>query len=105
MSLSDKIAAYSDCYEFYEQAQADGKGIRVLLPNKSAAMMLRMRLNQARVLERRETMKIYDRIDPRYNKSENDKFRVTIREAAEGDGWWVYIELWSIEAEVIEGLS
>ena len=105
MALSEATAAYSDCYDLFEKAQNDGKGVRIHLPNRPEAHMLRMRLNQARVLERRESMRIYDRIDPRYGKSENDRFRVTIREAAEGDGYWVYIEEWAADFIVIEGLS
>ena len=105
MALSEATAAYSDCYDLFEKAQNDGKGVRIHLPNRPEAHMLRMRLNQARVLERRESMRIYDRIDPRYGKSENDQFRVTIREAVEGDSWWVYIEQWADGALEVEGLS
>ena len=105
MALSESIAAYTDCFEFYEQAQADGKGIRILVEDRKAATVLRGRLNQARVLERRESMRLYDRTDVRYGKSENDRFRVTMRETAEGDGYWVYIEPWAAETLVVEGLS
>lgn len=105
MALSDSMAAYSDCYDYYERAR-NGKGIRILLPDDKQAGILRMRLNQARVLERRESMRIYDRTDPRYGKSENDKFRVAVRPVAEGEiGCWVYIEEWAQETLAIEDLE
>lgn len=106
MALSESIAAYTDCLDLYDRAQADGKGVRVLVENQNAAYILRLRLNHARVLERRESMRLYERTDPKYGKSANDRFRVTMREAAEGEtGFWVYIEEWAQDHLAIEGLS
>ena len=105
MALPETMAAYDDCYSLYEAAQADGRGARALLPTYGEALMMRMRLNQARVLERRESARLYERTDHRHGKSENDKFKVTIRESVEGDGWWVYIEVWTLNCITVEGLS
>ena len=104
MSLPEQMAAYNDCYEFFERAQASTKGIRIPVADEPAARYLRIRMNMSRVLERREAMRLYEKHDPRYAKSVNDKFRVTFRPAAENDGtYWVYIEPWS--AEIYEGVE
>lgn len=104
MSLPESMAAYGDCYDFYDRAQDAPKGIRIPVADRPAATQLRLRLNQARVLQRREAMRLYDRTDPRYGKSINDKFRVTTREGP--DSWWVYIEAWCAEAyEGVEELE
>lgn len=104
MALPKVTAAYEDCYDYFDQARASANGIRILLETKSQAMHLQFRLHQARSLERRDNSRIYDRSDPRFGKSENDKFRVAVREAAEGDSWWVYIEPWNQKVETVEEL-
>ena len=101
MALSESIAAYEDCFEAFDQATRSTKGIRVLFVNKKAAGYFRIRLNQARVLSRREAMRQYERTDPRYGKSEFDKFRVKLVEAAEETGeWWVYIDPFGQKEEI-----
>ena len=65
----------------------------VLLYNKKAYIYFRLRMNQAFVSQRREAMRQYERTGPRYGKSEFDKFRIKIVEAAEETGeWWVYVD-------------
>lgn len=95
MALTDAIAAYDDCEKLFDRAIANPKGIRACLglgePGKKAAHYLRMRLNHYRQLQRRESMKIYDRTDPRYGKSLYDRFFVRLAEDDAGE-WWVYID-------------
>ena len=43
------MAAYEDCYEIYERAANDPKGVRVFAGDEKAAGILQMRMNQARV--------------------------------------------------------
>ena len=105
MALSESMAAYEDCYDYFERARASTNGIRVLVGSRSEAYILRMRINHARVLQRREASRIYERNDPRWGKSENDRLRVKILETAEEDGkFWVYIEPWRQDIESIEEL-
>jgi len=104
LALPETMAAYTDCYEIYDRAQHDGKGVRVHVGEQKDAGILRMRMNQARVLQRREAMRMYDRTDARYGKSENDKFRNTIKEDTEGN-WWLYVEPWGLSGLQIESLS
>lgn len=106
MALPEATAAYEDCYEYYERAQSSTKGIRIATPTRESAFHLRARLNMARALERRDSMRTYDRTDPRYGKSVNDKYRVTMLPAAEGEtGWWVYIEEWRADFGEVEELE
>ena len=60
-------------------------------------------MNYARVLQRREAVRMYERTDPRFGKSEFDKIRIKIVEAAEQTGeWWVYIDPFGMEREIME---
>jgi type I site-specific restriction endonuclease len=110
MALSESMAAYSDCYEHYDRAREatdrSKPGIRILVDDENQARYLQMRMNKARKLEREQSKRTFDRIDHRWNKSENDKFRVRIMPTAESDGkWWVYVEEWVqriIEVEELE---
>jgi hypothetical protein len=103
LALPDTPAAYTDCYDHFERAQQSEKGIRIFVDDFKSASYLRSRLNQARAIERRQSRRVYPPDDPKYNRSENDKFRVTMLPSAEGDGYWVYIELWNqIVGEVEE---
>lgn len=105
MALSNSISAYEDCYAHFDRANASANGIRILLTTEKEANYLRFRLNQARALERRDTMRLYPRDDPRFGKSENDKFRISVIPAAEGEtGYWVYLQPWDQKVEEIEEL-
>ena len=104
MALSESMAAYIDCYEIYDAARDNPKGVRVLIGEYNQAGIMRMRMNQARVLERKEAKRLYDRTDPKYGKSENDKFRNKILEDTEGN-WWLYVEPWGLSGLEIEPLE
>lgn len=104
MALPDQIAGYKDCYELFDKAQADPLGARALLESAEKARYFRMRMNHARVLLRRESTKMYDRTDPRHNKSEYDEFLCQIREDTEGN-FWVYVVRHNTEIKAVEGLS
>lgn len=105
MALSDAMAAYEDCYEYFDRARSSEKGIRILIDTEAIAYQLRLRLNKARVLERTESRRVYPATDPRHGKSENDRYRIAIRPTAEEDGkFWVYIELWADTISEIEEL-
>ena len=103
MALTDSIAAYDDCFQAFGRAAKSKKGIRILFEDKKTANYFRLRMNYARVLQRREAVRMYERTDPRFGKSEFDKFRLKIVEAAEQTGeWWVYIDPFGMEREIME---
>ncbi len=101
MALTDAIAAYEDCDRLFEQARNAPKGIRVCMGTDSkAAHYLRMRMNHFRQLQRRESMRTYDRTDPRYGKSEYDKLYVRLAEDEAGE-FWLYIDPAGQEALIV----
>jgi hypothetical protein len=105
MALPATTAAYEDCYDYYERARGAPNGIRVLLADRAQAQHLQFRMHQARALERRDSMRIYDKVDPRWGKSENDHFKVSLVPPADGDtGYWVYIQPWGQQIEAVEEL-
>lgn len=104
MSLSNSRHAYVDCFNVMDQAMADTKGIRVMFKLESDAKYFRMRCNQARAIDRRESLLIHKIGDPLYNISAYDVLRMTVHEDIE-DNWWVYFEKLEIKLGNIESLS
>lgn len=106
VALSDQIAAYHDCFDLYDRAMAHAIGVRANLPSEAAARTFQLRMNYARVLQRREATRIWPKDDPKWGKSEFDPLIVRIRPAAEDDGtWWVYVERHGINLTNIEELD
>ena len=103
MALTDSLAAYEDCFQAFERAAKAPKGIRILFESKKTANYFRLRMNNARVLQRKEATRMYERSDPKWGKSEFDKYRIKIVEAAEQTGeWWVYIDPFGMEREIMD---
>ena len=76
MALTDSIAAYEDCFQAFERAAKSKKGIRILFEDKKTANYFRLRMNYARVLQRREAVRMYDRTDPRWDVTNEKKKEV-----------------------------
>lgn len=104
MSLPNQVAAFTDCYDLYERALHDSLGARAKLPSYKDATLYQLRLHHARSLLRLESRRIYDSADIRYNKSEFDCLKATVRMDPSG-AWWVYITRHGQEVETIESLS
>ncbi|MGH7238816.1 MAG: hypothetical protein ACREHG_01990 [Candidatus Saccharimonadales bacterium] len=88
MTLMDKIAAYEDCFEWFDQALNDAFGIRVRFSCQNDAYTFQLRMHQARALHRVESTKIYPETDLRYGKSEYDKLAVR-RPVKDQDSCWI----------------
>ena len=105
MSLSDSRLSYTDCYEAMDRALEDEKGIRVVVEDNNAATYYRMRLHQARKIDRRHNKSVYEPGDKLYGHSVYDVLIFRIREDIEG-AWWVYMEQVTMPREEnIESLS
>lgn len=89
MSLPNARLAYHDCFDLFDAAVSDPKGVRVGFSEKGEATFFRMRLHNARKIDRRNNAKIYPEGDPMHGQSIYDRLVVQIRE--EGDMVWVYI--------------
>lgn len=105
MSISDSHLAYVDCYTHYNQALEDPVGIRIRVENEAAAIFLRMRMHQARKIDRRRNAETYERGHPMHNVSPFDGLTVRIRPHDNGDGYWVVLEKTPMLAGEVESLS
>ena len=104
MPLPSSPLAYQDCYQLFDAAVNDPQGARVFKGTQEAAAHFRLRCNYARVVNRNENAKTYEKDHPLHGRSEYDTVRLTLREDTEG-GWYVYAEKYpDIEAD-IEPLS
>ncbi len=104
MSLPLQIAAYGDCFEVFERAKANPRGVRVHMGPKNSAERMRYRMQMARRLARDESRRMYDRTAPQWNKSEFDDLILLLRQDEDGE-WWVYVERYGMDIGVIEPLS
>ena len=86
MSLPDRIAAYEDCLRVYE-----GSPCRVAFATFGEAKYFCMRMHKARSLEREDAQRLYPKDDPRWGRSQYDKFVVNHPVEDESGEWWVYI--------------
>ena len=89
MSLTLQPAAYLDCYRLYEQAVTH-TGMRVPFPTEADAKYFQLRMNQARVIQRAESRRIYPPEHVLHGKSEFDEFKVQVKQDV-NDEWWVYV--------------
>lgn len=106
MPLSKSIYAYNDCCQIYERAMesavSGGPGVRVRQEKESDAIYLRMRMNNARAINRRDNADIYAPGDPLYKASVWDALMVTIKMI--DDDFYVYVEPHGIDTSMIEDI-
>lgn len=104
MTISTSHLAYGDCYEAMDRALTNSRGVRVAVADMDAATFLRMRMHQARVIDRRRKTEIYPEPDhPLHGASPYDKLVVRLRN--EDGRTWVYIEQVSGLSNEIEPLG
>jgi hypothetical protein len=102
MPLPNTRLAYLDCYEIFDKALEDTRGVRVKVKDRNEAIRLRMRLQYARRLQRDENCATYEPGDPMFGRSIYDTLMVKLREV-EGVSY-IYVEKITIP-ENIEGLG
>src|SRR5215472_3345814 len=91
MSLSDSRLAYENEYDAMDRAlQSSNSGVRLGFSDQGRAINLRMRLNYARVLDRRFNRGRYPPDHPMHGRSEYDALTTRMRE--HGGRYWLYIE-------------
>lgn len=90
MSLSNSRLAYEEEYEVMDRALESAEGVRVGFDAQDDASYYRMRMNQARKLDRQFNGERYTNLnDPRRNKSQYDALSIRIRRI--GNTYWVYV--------------
>lgn len=100
MTTSTSKSAYTDCFELFDRAIESPKGIRNRCRDQGAANHLRVRLNSARILSRRESREIYVEDHPAFGISPYDP--LVVRVCYRDSSWWIYIEPRAIQGEVEE---
>src|SRR5258708_37805165 len=90
MSISDSRLSFLDCYKILDDALEAKGGVRVHVTDRNAAIHLRMRIHQARKLQRKENKLIYSEGDPQYGGNAYDGLVVRIKIVDEKA--WVYVE-------------
>lgn len=105
MSLPNRIEAYDDCFDAFQQALDDLVGARFKFSSRNEAGFFMLRMQQARSLQREQSKRLFAPTDLRWGKSEFDKLMVRQpREDTEGY-WWVYVDRPGGEVLGIELLS
>ncbi len=90
MSLSTSRLAYSDIFEILEKALENPRGIRLSFPTLNYATHYRMRLNQARSIDRSENLDLYPEGEPLHGRSVYDGLTTSI--VKDDTTWWLYIK-------------
>jgi hypothetical protein len=103
MGISTSRLAFHDCYDLLDQAIADDRGIRVKLESQGSATQFRMRLNQARRLDRQDNKEALPEDHPMHGRSEYDK--LTIRLFTDDEGSWIHIERLDTRTSEVESLA
>lgn len=91
MSAPTTRMAYTDCYDIYDQALEHPHGIRMRLVDYDKANHLRMRLHQARKIDREDNARQYEPGQPLYGSSVYDALQIRIRTDTD-NCTWLYIE-------------
>lgn len=93
MSLSDRPGAYADCFKLFDAAIDTPAGVRMPVSlSESDARYFQMRMNQARVVLRAESRRIYPPENRLYNTSEYDGLAVRLRQSPDSGIWYIYVE-------------
>lgn len=106
MAMSNSRLAYSDCYELMEKALEDPKGIRIKFVSEEDAWLFRLRLHNARKIDRKENEENFEKGHMMYGKSPYDGLIMRLRQVENGSGaWWLRVEKLTIDGMEIENLS
>src|SRR5215510_14686430 len=103
MAVSTSRLAYSDCFELLERAINDPKGIRVKFASYDDAFNFRLRLHQARKIDRQDNLDAYAEGHHMHGHSIYDPLSCKIRPFSKGA--WLLIERVDARVFEVESLS
>lgn len=102
MSLSTSRNAYLDCFVLLDRALDDARGIRVELRDEKAAIFFRLRIHQARQIDRAENRSLYSEPDhPLHGRSPYDCLTLRIDP---GPPCWLYLDKIHVEVGRVESI-
>lgn len=99
MTVSRSILSYPDCREAFERASKSAKGIRLSFQTKGEARRFAQRCHIFRVLDRKDSEKLYMPDHSMHGHSPYDPLIVLWREKV------VEISRWSLDDSIIEELK
>lgn len=103
MSLPTNRFAFLDCYDIFDKAIETANGVRVPVKDHDSALHLRMRLHQARKINRQDNLAQYEPGHPMYGCSAYDPLVIRIKNINER--FYIYLEPNSIDLSIIEELE
>lgn len=103
MTTTNSRLAYVDCYDVFDRALSQEKGIRIKFSNADDAWRFRFRLNTARRVDRQDNRMTYEEDHPMHGRSAYDVLTVRIRQ----EKGFFYVRLEKIDAIKynVEGLE
>lgn len=111
MPVSSSRLSYSDCFTLFERALEDTKGAR-FQPKASKSdgnygdcYHFRLRMHQARAIDRKDNKEIYEPGEPLYGRSILDPLVIQIKGPDSEGLHWIYVTHTEINVEDIESLS
>lgn len=91
MTMSSSPLAYKAEYDLMDRALKAAKGVRVPFKTRPEASTYRLKLNNARKLQRKLNKELYTEGHVLHGCSEYDELVFVLREDADEE-WWVYLE-------------
>lgn len=93
MPASSSRLAFDDCYRMYDRALESKKGTRTLCKTYGQAVHLRMRLHNARMIDRKDNAETYkdELVHPLKGRSAYDNISASIKQDTDGNHW-LYLE-------------
>src|SRR5260370_32811402 len=89
MVMATSRFAFKDCYDVFDMAMKDPKGVRIKFKDSGRMYYFRHRLHAARQVDRTENRRIYEQDHPMDGKSEYDLITVRLKETEKG----IYLHL------------
>lgn len=101
MSLSNSRASYTDCFDLLDKALDEPRGTRVeILSGPRAATHFRMRIHQARQIDRAENRVTYP--DPDHHLHGRSPYDILVLRIEDGPPCWLYLDKQKVDLGVIE---
>lgn len=107
MPVSNSRLSYSDCFTLFDKALESKKGARYQVNNgvnHGDSWQFRLRMHQARAIDRKDNRELYSLGDPLYGHSVYDPLIIQIKVDTEGK-YWIYVKHTEIDVTEIEDLD
>lgn len=102
MPTSTSRLSYLDCFDYFEQALADPRGLVIAFTEIGDARQFRLRMNAARKIDREENAEAYmDQQDhPLFGRSQYDGMQIKLRQGKDR----IFLIIEKVETTILEVL-